>query len=302
MDDRWIDLSDNPARLNVDLGRLRIASGETSTTIPLSDIAALVISHPAVNLTQAVLGGIAEAGGLVIVCNSKHLPVGMLLPLNAHFTQTERMTAQVESSVPLRKQLWKQIVKAKVLAQGNLLKSLNGSDAGLSVLSRKVRSGDAVNLEAQAARKYWPALFGADFRRDQMAEDHNRLMNYGYAVIRAMMTRAICAVGLHPSLGLHHHNRYNPFCLADDLMEPFRPIVDSVVLQLIRKHGADVEINKELKAEFLPPLISARYLVEDSERTLFDIFARLATNLAGVYMKTSARLSVPVITYETRTP
>jgi hypothetical protein len=174
---------------------------------------------------------------MFIVSNEKHLPAAMLLPLSTHSTQTERFARQAAVSLPTRKRAWQQIVQAKLRAQARLLEETTGADQGLHVMAGRVRSGDPDNLEAQAARVYWPALFGKEasgeaFRRDPEGEGINVHLNYGYAVLRAIVARALCASGLHPSLGVHHHNRYDTFCLADDLMEPFRPLVDRVVAGL----------------------------------------------------------------------
>ncbi|RKY25026.1 MAG: type II CRISPR-associated endonuclease Cas1, partial [Planctomycetota bacterium] len=226
MTERVLDLSEEPARLRVRYGQLVIRrSGMPDAAVPLVDLAVLVASNPQVSYTNAVLAGLAEAGGTFITCDRKHQPAGMLLPLRSHSLQAERFARQASASQPTRKRLWRQIVRAKIRAQSNLLKKLYGNDRGLSALISRVKSGDPQNLEAQASRRYWPALFAdKSFRRDPDREDQNRFLNYGYAIIRAIVARAICAAGLHPSLGLHHHNRYNAFCLADDLLEPLRPI------------------------------------------------------------------------------
>lgn len=155
----------------------------------------------------------------------------MMLPLNANVLQSQRLAAQASAPLPLKKQLWKQIVRREILAQGELLAELRDGDHDLSELARAVRSGDPDNREAVAARRYWPVLFeDPNFHRRFDAPDANRLLNYGYAVLRAAMGRAMCGAGLHPALGLHHHHRENPFCLADDLMEPCRPLIDAAVV------------------------------------------------------------------------
>ncbi|MFH0937841.1 MAG: type II CRISPR-associated endonuclease Cas1 [Planctomycetota bacterium] len=159
-------------------------------------------------------------------------------------------------------------------------------------LREQVHSGDPQNIEAQAARRYWLALFGENFRRDRDADDQNRLLNYGYAILRATVARAICAAGLHPSLGLHHHNRYDTFCLASDLMEPFRPLVDNVVVQYIRQHGSNAPLDKAAKAALLAP-ITARYTADGESRTLFDLLARVASSLTDVYMEEGKELYLP---------
>jgi CRISPR-associated protein Cas1 len=222
---------------------LRARDTQTQT-IPFADIAVLVTSHPQISFTQAVLAGLAAAGGMFIVSNEKHLPAAMLLPLSTHSTQTERFARQAAVSLPTRKRSWQQIVQAKLRAQARLLEETTGADQGLRQMAARVRSGDPDNLEAQAARTYWQALFGEGpsgepFRRDPEGGGINVHLNYGYAVLRAIVARALCASGLHPSLGVHHHNRYDTFCLADDLMEPFRPLVDRVVARLRLPYSAE---------------------------------------------------------------
>ncbi len=250
-------------------------------TIPLEDIAVVIASHPQISYTQAVLAGLAAAGGIFVACNEKHLPIAMLMPLESHSTQTERFARQAEMPLPLKKRLWQQIVRAKLRAQARLLEERTGQDWGLSMLLSRVRSGDPRNLEAHAARIYWKALFQGDqFRRDFEAEGVNACLNYGYAVLRAIVARALCGAGLHPGLGLHHHNRYNPFCLADDLMEPFRPVVDRVVRRLTDARGSGVPLDKESKKVLLEGLL-ARFTYENESRTLFDWMGRSAASLVA---------------------
>ena len=251
--------------------------------MPLPEIAALVVAHPRVTFTQSVVSGLAEAGGILVTCDARFIPAAMLLPLQAHFIQTERLAQQVEASKPTCKRLWQQIVRAKITAQGRTLKALHGDDAGLPALLRRVRSGDPANVEAQASRRYWRALFADDkFRRNPDSDDQNRHLNYGYAVLRAVVARALCAAGLHPSIGLHHHNRYNPFCLADDLMEPWRPVVDGVVARWVREHGTKAPLDRDAKSALIET-ITGRYRVGGEARTLFDVLSRTAASLVAVF-------------------
>lgn len=263
------------------------------TTIPLSELAALIVSHPQVSYTHAVLPGLAAAGAIFVACDEKHLPAAMLLPLVTHSTQTERFAAQAQLSLPARKRLWQEIVRAKLLAQARLLAERTGQDWGLEPMAARVRSGDAGNLESLAARIYWRALFG-DFRRDPEGEGVNACLNYGYAVVRAVVARALCGAGLHPSFGLHHHNRYDAFCLADDLMEPFRPLVDRVVARLCDKRGMEVTLDKEAKRSLLEGVL-ARYTAEGESRTLFDWASRAASSLAAVVEGREQKLFLPAL-------
>jgi len=294
MINRIVDFSELPARLHVRYEQLVVERAEQpDVTIPLSDLAVVVASHPQVTYTQAVLAGLAEAGGAFVACNRKNLPVGMFLPLRGHHTQAERFLAQAHAPQPMRKRLWQQLVRAKIRAQARTLPDLYGPDPGLGALVPLVRSGDPANVEARAAQRYWPHLFdNLNFRRHRENEDQNLLLNYGYAVLLAIVARAICAAGLHPSLGVHHHNRYNVFCLADDLMEPFRPTVDRSVAAYCAEHDAFCEIEAAAKQHLLGDL-TGRYLVAGEQRTLFDTVARLATSLAGGFLGQTKELELP---------
>lgn len=294
MTDRILDLSESAARLSVRDGLLVVArEGQDPATIPLADVGVLVVSHPQVSYTHAVLAGLVAHGGAFVTCDERHLPVGMLLPVDAHYVQTERFALQARASLPTRKRLWRQIVRAKVRAQGNLLAELHGEDQGLCALALETRSGDSSNVEAQASRRYWPALFAdAAWRRNREAEDQNRFLNYGYAVLRAIVARAVCAAGLHPSLGLHHHNRYNSFCLADDLMEPLRPTVDRAVYHLVKAEGPDAPLGPRTKAALLQA-VTARLEIQRQERSVFDVASIMASSLVGVLEKREKRLILP---------
>jgi len=294
--ERIIDISDNPAHLHVRNGLLVIdREGEDAATVPLSEVAAVVVAHPRVSFTQSAVSGLAEAGSCLITCDSRYLPAAMMLPMQAHFMQTERLAVQLRASRPTCKRLWQQIVRAKITAQGRLLEALLGSDAGLPALAKRVRSGDPENVEAQASRRYWPRLFAdATFRRDRDAGDQNRHLNYGYAVLRALTSRAICAVGLHPSIGIHHHNRYNPFCLADDLMEPFRPVVDRSVAKWLEGHDASEPLDKEAKAALIGTLMG-RLSAGGESRTLFDVLGRTASSLVAVLARERKALFLPEV-------
>ncbi|MBI3406830.1 MAG: type II CRISPR-associated endonuclease Cas1 [Planctomycetes bacterium] len=316
-----IDLSEEPARLSVrgallvierngSAGRGSIPAeegGDTGSsegpppssrrievTIPLAEIAVLVVSHPCIIYTHAVLSGLAKAGAAYVACDEKHMPTAMLLPMEGHFIQGRRFEQQATVSGPTRKRLWRDIVRAKVHSQARLLARLRGNDLGLSALAGRVRSGDAGNVEAQASRRYWPALFGKNFRRDRFANDQNRFLNYGYAVLRAVLARAVCAAGLHPSLGLHHHNRYDAFRLADDLMEPFRPIVDEAAVQFIEDAGSLAPLDKHSKAVLIGAL-TQRFHISGESRTLFDVVARTAASLAAVFAGERKNLLLPKI-------
>ncbi len=208
--------------------------GEEQGRIPLDDIAVLICNTEAHGLTYTndLLVDMANRGIPAVLCGANYLPVAWLWPVEGHHVQALRMRSQLEASLPLRKRLWQALVKAKIAQQQNVLNVLGVPGGGLLALAQRVRSGDPDNVEAQAARRYWPLVFGSNFRRDRSAGGANAFLNYGYTVLRAAVARSVAAAGLHPSIGIHHHNRANPFCLVDDLMEPFRPLVDYAVVRL----------------------------------------------------------------------
>ena len=226
MTDRILDISEHPARLSVRHEQLLIATGESEATVPLEELAVLIVSNPGVTYTQAVVAGLMESGGVFIVCGPSHLPSGMMLPLEGHHLQTERLRQQFAASEPVQKKVWRQLITEKVKSQGRALLRAHGDDRGLLAMARRVKAGDPDNVEAQAARKYFPAMFGEDFQRNRDWPGVNALLNYGYTVLRAIVARALAGAGLHPSIGVHHHNRYDAYALAADVMEPFRVIVD----------------------------------------------------------------------------
>ncbi len=280
MIDRIMEIA-NPARLSVRDAQLVVErEGFARVTTPVSEIAVLLLAHPQVTLSQAVLSRIAESGGSVITIDGNFLPASILLPMQAHFLQTERFAHQIELSLPTRKRLWQQIIRAKIRNQGELLMELHGIDNGLAQMALRVRSGDPENIEAQAARRYWSEVFGnPKFHRGSEGPDQNRHLDYGYTVLRAAVARALCAAGLHPSIGLKHKNRYDAFCLAADLMEPFRPFIDRRVAQWIKEHDPTAPLESSAK-HWLIQTMSMRYWAGNEQRTLFDILSCTANSLA----------------------
>jgi CRISPR-associated protein Cas1 len=293
MRNRILEISQQPARLRVEHRQLVIQPPEgNSRSVPLEDIAVLVVAHPQVSYTQAVLSNLIESGGAFITCDDKRMPNGMLLPLDTHSTQTARFHLQFELPQPRRKRLWQQVVRSKIAMQIRLLLEHTGGDHGLTPLIGQVRSGDPTNVEARAARRYWTALFGKEFRRDREAVGLNAMLNYGYAILRAVAARAVCASGLHPSVGLHHHNKYNSWCLADDLMEPFRPCVDRAVYRLSDGGRNVPEMTSEIRGQILHSL-TGWLRAYDKQRTLFDSLAIAAQSLHRAMTDSDGELEFP---------
>lgn len=222
-------------------------------TIPIEDIGVLITDHQQITLTHALLEKLLKNNCAVITCNSTHHPTGLFLPLDGNSVQSERFRHQINASVPLKKQLWQQTIKAKIENQAALLKNSQPVEVeNMLWWASKVTSGDSQNHEARAAAYYWANLFPVDnFKRGREEAPPNNLLNYGYAILRALVARALVASGMMPTLGIHHHNRYNAYCLADDIMEPYRPFVDKVVLKLVKSGMPYTELSKEIKWDLL---------------------------------------------------
>lgn len=223
-------------------------------TLPIEDIGVVVLDNKRITITTGAMEALLENNAAVITCDSRSMPVGLLLPLYGNTLQNERFRDQLEASLPLRKQLWQQTIRQKIANQEVVLRRNTDAETRcMKVWVDDVRSGDADNLEARAAAYYWRNLFPQipNFVRGREGEPPNNLLNYGYAILRAVIARALVSTGLLPTLGIHHHNRYNAYCLADDIMEPYRPYVDELIIKIMRKHADYSELTRELKSELL---------------------------------------------------
>lgn len=255
----------NPAYLSVRNAQLVIAKAsdgdlppdnpeQTIKTIPIEDIGVVILDHKQITVTSTVFYSLLDNNVAVITCDEKSMPSGLLLPLHANTLQSERFQNQLEASLPLRKQLWQQTVEAKIRNQAAVLKYSTGEEArNMLVWAGSVKSGDGDNMEARAAAFYWKTVFPQydSFNRDRYGASPNNLLNYGYAILRAIMARALVGSGLLPTFGIHHHNRYNAYCLADDIMEPYRPFVDKLVLDIINEGNPCPQLTREIKARLL---------------------------------------------------
>lgn len=279
---RTIEVSTEGTHLSLRDKQLIIARDrETLATVPFEDLGFLVLDSRGVTITSSALRAASEAGAVVVVCADNHIPSALMMPLEGNALHTQRLLKQVSISEPLRKRLWARIVRAKIQMQAALLERDSTARARLESLADRIKSGDAENLEAQAARLYWPEVFKAvdlpePFWRDRNGPPPNGLLNYGYALVRASVARALCAAGLHPALGLQHHNRSNAFCLADDLVEPFRPVVDARVKELCSQ--GKLEVNKDTKKPLLEILTTALSVGEETG-PLMNGTQRAATSL-----------------------
>lgn len=262
----------NPAYLSLRMGQMVIKLPEVETdsnlpdqikkqaeiTKPIEDIGVVVLDNRRITITQGLLESLLENNCAVITCDSHSLPVGLMLPLYGNSTQNERFRDQLDASQPLKKQLWQQTIKMKISNQAAALATCTGKNSPTMLRwADDVRSGDPDNVEGRAAAYYWKNLFAGidgleDFTRSREGEAPNNLLNYGYAILRAIVARALVSSGMLPTLGIHHHNRYNAYCLADDIMEPYRPYVDELVYSIVKDKGINnLDLSKDIKAQLL---------------------------------------------------
>lgn len=293
---RIIDISDG-AYLHLKNQQLLIdKQGETVGRVPIEDLGVLILQHPAIVITQKVIIACQKSKVVIVFCDDKHLPYSVILPIaESHTLHNKILKQQVAITVPTRKRLWQQIVQHKIKQQAKTLTLLDKNPTRLNYLANKVKTGDSSNCEAVAAQAYWKLLFGKEFRRNVDLEGINSLLNYGYAIVRAMIARGICGAGLHPTIGLFHQNQYNALCLADDLMEPFRPWVDFLVYQMVQQNK--LEINQETK-QVLLELLNENVVHEDKKMPLMISIHYLMADLKRCYNKTQKKLLYPIL--ETR--
>lgn len=271
---------------------------EATKTIPIEDIGVVVLDNKRITITQGVLEALLENNCAVITCNDSHLPIGMHLPLVGNTTQTERMRFQIEASLPLKKQLWQQTISAKIQNQAAVLKQMRGTEVrNMLKWASEVKSGDSENLEARAAVYYWQNAFPMieNFTRSREGVSPNNLLNYGYAILRAIVARALVSSGLLTTLGIHHRNKYNAYCLADDIMEPYRPYVDRLVMQLYDKYPNCEELTKELKAELLQiPVLDV--VISGKKSPLMIAVSTTTSSLQKCYSGELRKIVYPIIT------
>ncbi len=243
---------ENPARLSLSLSQMVVEREDGKRTVPIEDVGVVILDHKQITITHALIDALLANNCAIVTSNDKHLPVGLMLPLDGHNLQSERFRAQIDASEPLKKQMWQQTVTAKILGQAHVLGMQHIEHGNMFKWAKTVRSGDIDNTEARAAAYYWRNMFEQDnFIRDPQGLLPNNLLNYGYSIVRAMMARALVGAGLLPTLGIHHHSRYDAYCLADDIMEPYRPFVDIKVLEMWENGGVTSDINSEQKRELL---------------------------------------------------
>lgn len=268
---------------------------EMIKTIPIEDIGIMILDNKQITLTHGLLEALLNNNAAVVTCGSNHMPIGLHLPLEGNTTQSERTQAQIEASLPLKKQLWQQTIQAKITNQAYVLRNCrNEVVKNMLVWAKDVKSGDSDNLEARAAAYYWANMFRKieGFRRGREGIPPNNLLNYGYAILRAVIARSLVASGLFPALGIHHHNRYNAYCLADDIMEPYRPFVDRLVVEVVDSGEDYQELTKAVKMRFLG--IPVMDVVINGQRSpLMLATAQTTASLARCYLGEIRKIAYP---------
>lgn len=263
-------------------------------TVPIEDLGVIILDNKRITITQGLIDALLENNCALITCDSKRMPVGLMLPLAGNTIQNERFRSQLDSSLPLRKQLWQQTIEAKIRNQAAVLRYVTGMEhKNMIKWSDSVRSGDADNMEARAAVYYWKTIFPNDpcFIRDREDEGANALLNYGYAILRAVVARALVGAGLLPTLGIHHHNRYNAYCLADDIMEPYRPYVDKLVVEML-EDGAEDKLNATNKVKLLNiPVIEVK--INEKRSPLMIAVSQTVSSLVKCFRGDCRKLIYP---------
>lgn len=294
----------NPAYLSLRLQQLVITIPQNKydlpldkkvvKTIPIEDIGVVILDDKQITVTQGALEALLANNCAIITCDSKRMPVGLMLPLAGNTIQTERFRSQIDSSLPLRKQLWQQTIEAKIRNQAALLKNVTGIEhKNMLKWSMSVKSGDSDNMEARAAVYYWKTVFPRNpmFVRDYDEDGSNALLNYGYAILRAIVARGLVAGGLIPTLGIHHHNRYNAYCLADDIMEPYRPFVDKVVNDIL-DDDSNALLNQRTKVKLLG-IPTIEVFINEKRSPLMNAVSQTVTSLVKCFKGESRRLIYP---------
>lgn len=264
--------------------------------VPIEDIGLVILDHGQITVTQTVLSRLLEQNVAVVTCDDTHHPAGMLLNLEGHSLQSQRFQLQADASIPLKKQLWQQTISQKISNQAASLEKIRQEAGVLKTLAKTVKSGDADNAEAQAASFYWKRFFPdfLEFTRERFGPPPNNLLNYGYAILRAMVARALIGSGLLPTLGIHHRNQYNAFCLADDIMEPYRPFVDQVVYQLVRQNGKYLEMTPTMKQALLSiPVLDVK--LDGKKSPMMNAISRTTNSLAACYEGSARKILYPVL-------
>lgn len=272
---------------------------EATAIIPIEDIGVIILDHKQITLTHGLIEKLLSNNCAIITCDSKRMPTGLMLPLYGNTVQTERFRYQIEASKPLKKQLWQQTIQTKIINQAYVLSSMTGAVVkNMEAWARDVKSGDPDNFEARAAVYYWNNVFPhiSDFIRHREGVPPNNLLNYGYAILRAVVARSLVGSGLLPTLGIFHRNKYNAYCLADDIMEPYRPFVDKLVFEIIASEANINDLTKEIKAQLLSiPVLDV--IINGQRSPLMIAVGQTTASLAKCFSGEIRRMKYPSFEY-----
>jgi CRISPR-associated protein Cas1 len=270
---------------------------KVENSIPIEDVGFLIIDNPQVTITQGLMLALLKNNVAIVTCDERHMPKGMFLNLDHNIEQSQHFQEQIKASQPLKKQLWQQVISSKILNQAMVLNKYGKQSDNLKKWSREVKSCDSTNLEARASYYYWKNLFPEDlnFNRDKEGEPPNNLLNYGYAILRSLVARSLVASGLLPTLGIHHHSKYNAFCLADDMMEPYRPFVDDVVATIVYNGEDFTELSKSIKEQLLK-IPALDVIIDGKNSPLMIAVQRTTSSLAKCFAGEQRKLLLPVFT------
>lgn len=291
----YLSLKDD--QLMIDLPHLKaLGEKESKKSVAIEDIGIILLDHQQITITHACMAALLRNNAVLLTCDASHLPVGMMLPLDGHDTQSERFRYQIDASQPLKKQLWQQTIQAKILNQAAVLAERSVSYDNMLYWAKSVRSGDPDNYEGRAAAYYWKNVFPKkiDFFRGRAGDPPNNLLNYGYAILRAIVARGLVSSGLLPTLGIHHRNKYNAYCLADDIMEPYRPYVDQIVLGIIDRGENFLELGTSIKSQLLM-VATVDVHFEKGKSPLMVGMQNTTSSLARCYEGTVRKINYPMI-------
>lgn len=287
----------NPAYLKLKDNQMYVMCPETKNIkgkVPVEDLGLLMLDHFQITVSHQLIQKMMGNNVVVISCDSHHLPHGIMLPLSGHTEHSARMKVQLEASEPLKKQLWKQTIECKIENQKQVLTKQGSFSEPMTVYQRNVKSGDSTNMEGIAAQHYWKYLISYDFLRERFGDSPNQFFNFGYAVLRSVVARAIVETGLLPVLGIFHKNKYNTYCLADDLMEPYRPVVDLLVMDWLEKYPETEELTKEFKAHILR-IATRDVRIDGVKRPLLIAVKTTVSSLYKCYIGEKRLISYPVL-------
>ncbi len=286
----------NPSYLKISQNQLIVQEPKTKEvkgTVPIEDIALLMLDHFQITISNQLITYLQGNNVAIINCDAHHLPLGIMLPLYGHTEQSEKVKHQIEASEPLKKQLWKQTVEQKIKNQQALLKTFAKPHEHMENYIQNIKSGDVTNMEGKAAQFYWKNLFD-NFTRERFGNAPNNLLNFGYSVLRSIVARALVSSGLLPVLGIFHKNKYNPYCLVDDIMEPYRPFVDKIVYNYITLHGITNELTKDVKSTILSIAIHD-VMIDNIQRPLLVAVSTTTSSLFKCYTGELRQIKYPVL-------